>query len=81
MRKIIFWVIAVVLSAIFASSQNYDTAQNYLRVASNATKPGCSASTRGSIWFTSSALGVADFVEVCRKSALDVYAWTTISLL
>jgi hypothetical protein len=38
-------------------------------------QPACSATVRGTVWFTRSAAGVADLLEVCAKDNLDAYAW------
>jgi hypothetical protein len=42
------------------------------------SKPTCSATTRGTLWFTQSASGVKDMLEVCAKDAANTYAWRTI---
>lgn len=41
-------------------------------------KPTCSATVRGTLWFTQSATLVKDALEVCAKDATDAYAWRTI---
>jgi collagen type VII alpha len=40
-------------------------------------QPACSATIRGTFWFTQSAAGVKDSAQVCAKDAADVYAWRT----
>lgn len=42
-------------------------------------RPAASASTRGTLWYSKSAGGVADTLEVCLKSAADTYSWVTIA--
>jgi hypothetical protein len=49
--------------------------------ATGGTKPTCDSAVRGWLWYTEGGTGVADAVEVCRKSAADTYAWAAISLL
>jgi len=41
-------------------------------------QPACDLSTRGTLWFTQSASGVKDTLEVCAKDATDAYAWRTV---
>lgn len=43
--------------------------------------PTCDVSLRGNIYVTQGALGVADSVEVCVKTALDLYVWKAVSLV
>jgi len=43
--------------------------------SNGGTQPAASASNRGMIWYTKSAGGVADKLEVCLKSAADGYSW------
>lgn len=49
-----------------------------LQLGDDGTKPTCSASTRGTIWYDAGGAGVADTLEVCRKDAGDAYAWVTL---
>jgi len=42
-------------------------------------RPAASASTRGTFWYSLSAGGAADTVQVCLKSAADTYSWVTIA--
>lgn len=44
-------------------------------------QPACAAGTRGTIWYTLSAGGVADRMEVCAKSAADAYAWRVMATI
>jgi len=41
------------------------------------SKPSCTVSTRGTVWNTFGAAGVADTFQVCQKNAADVYSWIT----
>lgn len=38
-------------------------------------RPAADASSRGKLWYSKSAGGVADTLEVCVKSAADAYSW------
>lgn len=40
-------------------------------------QPTCATSTRGMIWNTFGAAGVADTFQVCQKNAADVMGWVT----
>ena len=80
MRKAAFFLLLGLLAGSLMS-QSHFAQFTYIRLVGNDTQPACSSSTRGMFWFTNSALGVADLVEVCRKNALDSYAWTVLSLL
>lgn len=46
------------------------------------TKPVCDNTNgpniRGTLWFTKSAAGVADTLEVCAKGADENYAWKAV---
>lgn len=44
-----------------------------------AARPTADASSRGTIWYSKSAGGAADTVEICLKSAADTYSWVTIA--
>jgi hypothetical protein len=44
----------------------------------SGTKPTCNAGNRGKVWYDAGGAGVADTLEVCRKSAADAYAWTAL---
>jgi len=46
-----------------------------IRINTTATKPTCSLTIRGTMWFTQAATGVADTLEVCAKQANGTYAW------
>lgn len=45
------------------------------------SKPTCSVTTRGLIWYTAGTAGVADTAEICTKSSSDVYAYRTIATI
>ncbi len=49
-----------------------------VRINTTATKPPCSLTARGTIWFTSAPAGVADSLEVCAKQAEGTYAWMSL---
>lgn len=56
-------------------------AQDVRLIPNGASKPTCDATVRGTIWYTSSAGGAADAMEVCAKSSLDVYAWRAMATI
>jgi prepilin-type N-terminal cleavage/methylation domain-containing protein len=51
-----------------------------LRLNTTATKPTCSATTRGTFWVVQSGAGVKDYVQVCVKNASDTYEWVNLYL-
>lgn len=53
-----------------------------VRLVPNAVaQPTCAAGIRGTIWYTSSANGVPDKMEVCAKPTTDVYAWIAMAVI
>jgi trimeric autotransporter adhesin len=50
----------------------------WMRLNTATAKPICDSTKRGTFWFTQSATGVKDAVEVCAKDAADAYAWRVI---
>lgn len=42
-------------------------------------RPAADATTRGTLWYSKSAGGAADTIEICLKSAGDTYSWVTIA--
>jgi len=46
-----------------------------VKLNTTSAKPTCSVTTRGTLWFTQSAINVKDILEVCAKNASNVYAW------
>ena len=46
-----------------------------MRLVGNASKPSCTVDARGRFWPTQSSAGIADFIEICDKTAADTYAW------
>lgn len=42
-------------------------------------KPAAGEAYRGTLWYSKSAGGVADTVEICLKSAADSYSWVVIA--
>lgn len=49
-----------------------------LNTGGNA-RPTANAANRGKLWYSKSANGVADTIEVCLKSAGDTYSWVTLA--
>ena len=49
-----------------------------MQLTSAGSRPVCSASNRGTFWFVQSPSGRADEVQVCAKTASDVYSWANI---
>jgi len=45
------------------------------------SRPDCNFLNRGMIWFKQGALGVADRLQVCGKTVLDIYAWTNVAIV
>lgn len=43
----------------------------------SGTQPTCDVAHRGLIWNVEGALGVADLFQICQKTALNTYSWTT----
>jgi len=54
------------------------TATGGVQLTDGGAPPSCGIGTRGTIWHTYGAPGVADEVEVCAKDAANSYAWRTI---
>ena len=46
-----------------------------MRLNTTFSKPSCSSTARGTLWFTQGASGVKDALEVCAKDAANTYAW------
>lgn len=44
-----------------------------------SARPAANAANRGRLWYSKSADGVADTVEMCMKSAGDTYSWKVIA--
>jgi hypothetical protein len=42
-------------------------------------RPTANAANRGCLWYSKSAAGAADTVQICLKSAADTYSWVTIA--
>ncbi|HEY1089314.1 MAG TPA: hypothetical protein VGE37_16530, partial [Archangium sp.] len=56
------------------------TSVNNLQLnTSGGARPTANAANRGTIWYSRSAGGAADTVEICVKSAADTYSWVTIA--
>ncbi len=53
--------------------------EQYLHLnTSGAARPTADANARGMVWYSRSAGGAADTLQVCLKSAGDTYAWVTL---
>lgn len=50
----------------------------YVRLADGGALPTCNSGTRGRMAFVYGSTLVADSVQVCKKNALDAYAWATL---
>lgn len=57
--------------------QDVLTVSNAIQLTTG-TRPTCSVTYRGTLWFVAGGAGVADTLEVCRKSSLDAYAWVSL---
>lgn len=69
------------LLALIGSDGHIQTPQlisQTVRLGGSGTQPSCSASVRGTFWFTQSPSGTADHLQVCSKSASDTYSWVTV---
>ena len=42
-------------------------------------RPTANAANRGCLWYSKSASGAADTLQICLKSAADTYSWVTIA--
>jgi hypothetical protein len=49
-----------------------------LSTISSGVQSACSATTRGTLWYTPGMTGVKDNVQICAKDATDAYAWRTL---
>ena len=49
-----------------------------VRLNTSTTKPACDTNSRGTIWFTKGAVGVADKIEVCYKNSSENYMWNSL---
>lgn len=47
--------------------------------AGGVARPTANAANRGTLWYSRSANGAADTVQICVKSAADTYSWVTIA--
>jgi hypothetical protein len=52
-----------------------------VKVSTTGTKPTCSSTTRGSIWFVQSGASTADTAEICAKNSSDTYAWYALATI
>ena len=44
-------------------------------------QPTCAAGVRGLVWYTLSAAGTADRMEICAKASTNVYAWRAMATI
>ena len=51
------------------------TAQGAWQLQPGGAQPTCDAAVRGLIWFAAGGAGVADQLQVCKKTATGTYAW------
>jgi hypothetical protein len=51
---------------------------NGVRLTSSIAKPTCAANVGGTMWFTSTAAGSKDLLELCAKDANGNYGWRLI---
>jgi hypothetical protein len=56
-------------------------AQDFKLVPNGVSQPSCVSGIRGTIWYTSSAGGAADKIEICAKAAADTYAWRSMATI
>jgi hypothetical protein len=52
--------------------------QANLQLQPNHARPTCASGIRGTMFFTNSAGGTIDHLDVCRKDAADAYGWQSI---
>ena len=69
--------IAIGASIVVTGPQN-NTSTLQLGTAGTA-RPTANAASRGTLWYSLSAGGAADTIQMCLKSAADTYSWVTIS--
>jgi hypothetical protein len=55
------------------------TAEGALTLLPSGTRPTCSSSTRGTIWFSMAGPGMADSLAVCVKTAAEQYTWSILN--
>ncbi|MFZ4857078.1 MAG: hypothetical protein ACOYL3_11845 [Desulfuromonadaceae bacterium] len=48
---------------------------NGIRLTSSTAKPTCAVNFAGTMWFTSTAAGSKDILELCAKDANGTYGW------
>lgn len=53
------------------------TGVNGVQLLTSAAQPTCDAGHRGLMWNIQGAAGVADIFQICQKTVLDTYVWTT----
>lgn len=72
---------AVLKTTDGGSGYSEHQAQDFKLVPNGASQPTCVAGIRGTIWYTSSANGVPDKMEVCAKPTTDIYAWIAMAVI
>lgn len=50
----------------------------FTKNSGSPVQQACSATTRGTLWYTQGAAGVKDTVQICTKDAADSYAWRSL---
>lgn len=68
-------------NVIVATGGQFRTTTGLRLNTAGAVAPTCDSTTRGMLWYTASAGGVADKMEVCAKSTLDAYAWRSMATI
>jgi len=83
MRSIFFFLIAALGLVIYAKAQTMTVTDppifKSVSLVPGGVQPTCDSTKRGVIFFVPGALGVLDTISVCRKSAIDVYAWVSMT--
>jgi hypothetical protein len=49
-----------------------------VKISPDLNKPACDGNTRGTMWFSWGGTNVADALEICSKTASNVYSWVQI---
>lgn len=65
-------------AAYLSPSGDFSVAKSLQFAGTGSSKPVCGVTHRGKLWFMQEVAGVADTVEVCKKTAADSYAWVAL---
>lgn len=49
-----------------------------IRMNTGTSKPTCSSTIRGTMWFTQAGAGSSDVIEVCSRNASSTYLWVAL---